>query len=377
MDFDFSEQEEAFRAEVRAFIAENLPPEDQRGPEFQAQWDAKLVEKKWIGFALPEEDGGGGGSLVQQFILKEEMSKALAPPIGNDFMGLAWVAPALVRHGSEEQKQRFLPDLLNARSFWCTGYSEPDVGSDLASVKTRAVRDGDDYVINGSKIWTSSAHEARWMFMLARTDPDAESRYRGTSCLLVPMDAEGIEVRPIRNLAGLHHFNQVFFTDVHVPVGNRLGKEGEGWRVIMGALADERSGISEAHVLDRKLDALKDLARKSRRKGKPAIEDAGLRRELARYDTLVTAMRLNALRNLTRQLQGEPAGSETSVNKLLRGYLEIPLYDTAMGLLGNDANTWEEWQEMSLRCHSNIIGGGSPNIQRNIIAERILGLPKD
>ena len=377
MDFDFSDQDEKFRAEVRVFIAENLPPEDQRGPDFQAQWDAKLVEKKWIGFAWPKEDGGGGGSLVQQFILKEEMSKALAPPIGNDFMGLAWVAPALIRHGSDEQKKRFLPDLLNSRSLWCTGYSEPDVGSDLASVQTRAVRDGDHYVINGSKIWTSSAHEADWMFMLACTDRNAATRYQGTTCVLVPMDAAGIDVRPIRNLADIHHFNQVFFTDVRVPVENRLGAEGEGWRVIMGALADERSGISEAHVLERRLDALKTLAKESCLNGKPALEDDEIRRKIARFDTQVAAIRLNSMRNLSRQLRGEQPGSETSVNKLLRGYLETPLYDTAMGLLGNAANTWEEWQEMSLRFHANIIGGGAPNIQRNIIAERILGLPKD
>lgn len=377
MDFDFTHKEEAFREEVRAFIAENLPPESERGPDFQAQWDAKLVDKKWLGFALPEEEGGGGGTLVEQFILKEEMSRAEAPPLGRDFMGLTWVAPALIRHGTEDQKRRFVPDLLNARSYWCTGLSEPDVGSDLASVRTRAVRDGDDYVINGSKIWTSYAHEADWIYMLVRTNPEAESRYKGTSCMLVPMDAEGIEVRPIINIAGVHHFNQVFFTDVRVPVTDRLGAEGDGWRVAMGALADERSGISEAHVLERKVEALKELAKNVQRNGKPATEDAELRRTIARYETQVTAMRLNGMRNLSQQMQGKPPGSETSVNKLLRGYLEIPLYNTAMGLLGNDANTWDEWQEMSLRFHSNIIGGGSPNIQRNIIAERILGLPKD
>ena len=342
MDFDLSAREQAFREEVRAFIAENLPPESERGPDFQAQWDAKLVEKKWLGFALPEEEGGGGGTLLEQFILKEEMSQAEAPPLGNDFMGLTWVAPALIRHGTEEQKRRFLPELLNARSYWCTGLSEPDVGSDLASVKTRAVRDGDYYVVNGSKIWTSYAHEASWIYMLVCTDPDAENRYKGKSCLMLPMDAEGIEVRPIINLAGRHHFNQVFFTDVRVPVEDRLGAEGDGWRVAMGSLADERSGISEAHVLERKVDALKALAKKVRRDGKLASEDAELRRKLARYETQVTAMRLNGLRNLTRQMQGKLPGAETSVNKLLRGYLEIPLYDTAMGLLGNDANTWDE-----------------------------------
>ncbi len=377
MDFDFTPQEEAFREDVRAFIAEHLPPESERGPDFQAQWDAKLIEKKWLGFAFPEEEGGGGGTLVEQFILKEEMSRAEAPPLGRDFMGLTWVAPALIRHGTEEQKRRFLPDLLNGRSYWCTGLSEPDVGSDLASVRTRAVRDGDDYVINGSKIWTSYAHEADWIYMLVRTNPEAESRYKGTSCMLVPMDADGIEVRPIINIAGVHHFNQVFFTDVRVPVTDRLGAEGDGWRVAMGALADERSGISEAHVLERKVDALKALAKNVQRNGRPATEDSELRRTIARFETQVNAMRLNGMRNLTQQMQGQAPGSETSVNKLLRGYLEIPLYDTAMGLLGNDANTWDEWQEMSLRFHSNIIGGGSPNIQRNIIAERILGLPKD
>ena len=377
MDFDLSPKEEAFREEVKAFIAENLPPESERGPDFQAQWDAKLVEKKWLGFAFPEEEGGGGGTLLEQFILREEMSKAEAPPIGNDFMGLTWVASALIRHGSEDQKRRFLPELFNGRSYWCTGLSEPDVGSDLASVKTRAVKDGDDYVVNGSKIWTSYAHKASWIYMLVCTNPEAESRYKGTTCLLVPMDAEGIEVRPIINIAGHHHFNQVFFTDVRVPVGDRLGTEGDGWRVAMGALADERSGISEAHVLERKVEALKELANSVQRNGKPAAEDAELRRKIARFETLVTAMRLNGMRNLTQQMQGKPPGAETSVNKLLRGYLEIPLYDTAMGLLGNDANTWDEWQEMSVRFHSNIIGGGSPNIQRNIIAERILGLPKD
>jgi alkylation response protein AidB-like acyl-CoA dehydrogenase len=377
VDFDFSPEQEAFREEVRAFIAENLPPESERGPDFQAQWDAKLAEKKWLGFALPEEEGGGGGTLIEQFILKEEMSKAQAPALGRDFMGLTWVAPALIRHGTEEQKRRFLPELLNARSYWCTGLSEPDVGSDLASVRTRAVRDGNDYVINGSKIWTSYAHEAEWIYMLVCTDPEAESRYKGTSCMLVPLDTEGIEIRPIINIAGIHHFNQLFFTDVRVPVENRLGAEGDGWRVAMGSLADERSGISEAHVLERKVEALKELANDVRQAGTPVSEDTELRRKFARYETLVAAMRLNGLRNLTQQMQGKLPGAETSVNKLLRGYLEIPLYDTAMGLLGHDANTWDEWQEMSLRFHSNIIGGGSPNIQRNIIAERLLGLPKD
>jgi len=377
MDFDFNEKEEAFRKEVQHFLAENLPPEDQRGPDFEIQWNQKLVEKRWIGFSWPESEGGGGGTLAEQFILKEEMSKAHAPDIGRDFMGLAWVGSAVIRHGNDEQKKRFLPDLLNDRSLWCTGYSEPDIGSDLASAKTRAVLDGDEYVVNGAKIWTTLAHEAQWIFNLVCTNPDAPTRYQGLTCLLMPMDSPGIEVHPIHNLVGDHHFNQVFFTDVRVPAENRLGEEGEGWKVVMGALANERSGISEATVLERKVDALKALACKATKNGKPASEDAEVRRKIARFETRVASMRLNGMRNLTKQLRGEHAGSETSVNKLMRGYLEIPLYDMAMGLLGSSANTSEDWQDMSLAFHSNVIGGGSPNIQRNIIGERVLGLGKD
>ncbi|MAT95490.1 MAG: hypothetical protein CME59_23220 [Halioglobus sp.] len=377
MDFDFTEKEQAFRAEVKQFIADNLPPPEQRGEDFEKHWHAKLIEKKWIGFSWPKEYGGGGGTLIEQFILKEEMSKALAPDLGSDFMGLTWVGPALIRHGTEEQKKEFLPDLLNCRSSWCTGYSEPDVGSDLGSLKLRAVRDGDDYVINGSKIWTTRAHVARYIFLTVRTNPEAQSRYSGISVLLTPMNTPGIEVRPIVNIVGQHHFNQVFFTDVRVPVSARLGAEGEGWKVVMGALANERSGISESTGMERHLEKLKELARNSQKGGKPALQDAEVRRKLARFETQISAMRLNGLRNLTKQIKGAQPSSETSVNKLLRGILEIPMADLAMSLLGNEASGMGEWQFDALNFHGTVIGGGSPNIQRNIIAERVLGLPKD
>lgn len=377
MNFDLTDKEEAFRAEVKAFIAANLPPPGQRDENFENQWHAKLGEKKWIGFSWPKEHGGGGGTLIEQFILKEEMSKALAPDLGSDFMGLVWVGPALIRYGTEAQRKEFMPDLLNCRSSWCTGYSEPDVGSDLGSLNLRAVRDGDDYIINGSKIWTTKAHVADNIFLTVRTNPEAESRYRGISVLLTPMKTPGIEVSPIVNIVGVHSFNQVFFTDVRVPVSARLGGEGEGWKVVMGALANERSGISESTGMERHLDKLKELARDSHKGGKPALEDTEIRRKLARFETQISAMRLNGLRNLTKQIKGAQPGSETSINKLLRGMLEIPMADLAMGLLGNDASALGEWQHDSLNLHGVVIGGGSPNIQRNIIAERTLGLPKD
>ena len=384
MDFNFEPEEEAFRAEVRKFIEENKPesfnPYGGRDQAVIEEWNRKLAEKHWIGFSWPKEEGGGGGSLLEQFILKEEMSAAKAPPLGSDFMGLQWVGPALIRYGTDEQKQRFLPDLLNARSYWCTGYSEPDVGSDLASLTTRAVLDGDHYVVNGSKIWTTAAHVAQNIFLLVRTtteDETRESRYGGITCLLAPMDTPGIEVRPINSLIGQHSFNQTFFNDVKVPVENRLGAEGEGWQVVMGALANERSGISESTGKERELEALKELARTSRKNGRPVLEDPSVRRQIAGFETRISAMRLNGLRYLTKQLNGQHPSSETSVNKAISNSLALAMSDLAMSFLGSEGQLAGAEQLRSLAMHGSVIGGGAPNIQRNIIAERILGLPKD
>jgi len=375
MDFQFSQEEEAFRAQVRSFIEEHSPPAAGRDLDSIRKWNKSLVAKKWIGFSWPAEDGGCGGSIIEQFILKEEMSNAGAPPLGSDFMGITWVGPALIRFGTPDQKRRFLTDILEARSLWCTGYSEPDAGSDLASLATRAVREGDEYVVTGQKIWTTLAHAAHNIFMLVRTE--GQDRYGGITCLLIPMDSPGIEVVPIPSLTGTHTFNQVFFNEVRVPVANRLGEEGEGWRVVMGALAHERSGISEATTMQRQLEALKRIARRARRDGRPALEDADVRRRIARLECQVSAMRLNGMRHLTHQLQGKAPSSETSINKLLRGPLEVDMTDLGMGLLGDESLEDGDWQKNTLAFLGTVIGGGAPNIQRNIIAERILGLPKD
>lgn len=378
MDFHFTPEEIAFRAEVRAFIGENLPKEKPPTAEELTAWNQALSKKGWIGFAWPKEAGGYGGGLIEQFILKEEMAAHDAPPIGQDFMGLQWVGPSIIMHGTEEQKKRFLPELLAGDSVWCTGYSEPDVGSDLAGLQCRAARDGDEYVINGSKIWTTRAHEAKWIFMMVRTELEKSvSKYKGITCLLVPMDTPGIEVRPIPNLSGYVSFNQVFFNDVRVSEENRLGAEGQGWMVVVRALANERSGISEATEKVRHLRDLIDLARRAKRDGRPALEDPAVRRQLASFQAKISAMRLNGMRYLTKQLRGEAPGTETSVNKLVRGQLEHEMWNLAMGLLGSEAQLAGEWQWGSLGYHGTVIGGGTPNIQRNIIGERILGLPKD
>lgn len=378
MDFDFALEEEAFRAEVRSFIAQHHPGDEHPGPETQARWNAALAEKRWIGFAWPPEFGGGGGTVIEQFILKEEMAAAKAPPLGTDFMGLTWVGPSLIRWGSPAQQERFLPELLRGESVWCTGYSEPDHGSDLAALQCRGVREGDEYVVNGQKIWTTLAHKAKWIFLLVRTDPDPNlKKYRGITCLLVPMESPGISVQPIPNLSGTISFNQVFFNEVRVPAELRLGEEGQGWLVVMGALAQERSGISESSEKVRHLADLIELARHSRKNGRPALEDPGVRRKLALFQAGISAMRLNGMRQLTQQLRGQPPSSETSINKLLRGELEIEMSELALGLQGSGAQGTGRWQELALSFHGTVIGGGTPNIQRNIIAERILGLPRD
>ncbi|MBJ18261.1 MAG: hypothetical protein GY910_05165 [bacterium] len=377
MDFQLTAEEQAFRDEVRSFLDANLPdPVPQDDPAFLKEWNAKVREKRWIGFNWPVEWGGGGGDLMRQFVLKEEMSARRAPALGVDFMGLTWVGPAIITHGSDAQKAKHLEKILDGESYWCTGYSEPDVGSDLAALQCRAVLDGDEYVINGQKIWTTAAHISSDIFMLVRTDPDV-AKWKGISCILLPMDSPGIEIQPIPNLSGKVSFNQVFFNDVRTPVSNRLGAEGEGWRVVMGALANERSGISEATEMQQHLDDIRELARNSTRNGHPALEDNGVCRRLADMEIRVEAMRLTGLRHLTDQLQGKRSGSETAINKLQRGILEFEMSELTLELLGSASQQLSQLTGDALGWHGTVIGGGSPNIQRNIIGERILGLPKD
>lgn len=384
MDFQLTPEEEAFRAEVRAFLDEMLPPgTDTSDPKFLAEWFRRVREKRWVGFSWPREVGGGGGSLMQQVILKEEMAKRKAPPLGSCYMGLAWVGPAIIQYGTEAQKQRFIPDILDGKYQWCTGYSEPGSGSDLASLQCRAVRDGDHYVVNGQKIWTSIAMWSKWMILLVRTGPSGlENKHEGITCLLVEMDSPGITVRPIRNMSGGSMFAEVFFDDVRVPVENRLGEEGQGWQVTVSALAHERSSIAEVEGLLRKLDELIELARRSVKNGRPVLEDDGVRRRIARFETRIEAMRMNGMRFLTRQLKGEPLGAETSINKLHRAQLEVEMGDLALEIQGAAGHLAKEvdggrWQRFALSWPEVVIGGGTPNIQRNIIAERVLGLPKD
>jgi alkylation response protein AidB-like acyl-CoA dehydrogenase len=388
MDFDFTPEEQAFRAEVRDFLAANLPPPEQRGSDFMPKWLRAVREQRYVGFSWPREVGGGGGSLMEQFILKDELVKANAPLLGLDVTGLSWVGPAILQFGTDEQKRQFIPDILDSTSAWCTGYSEPDVGSDLAALQCRALRDGDHYVVTGQKIWTSLAHTAKWIYMMVRTDPEAK-KYRGITCLLVPMDTPGIEVRPIRNISTGHMadmFNQVFFNDVRVPVANRLGAEGQGWQIIVSALQNERSGLVEVASLAHALDELSALARRCERNGRPALQDPKLRQQLGRMEARIEAMRLNGMRALTQQLAGAQHESHSSLNKLHLCDLLVEMAELGIELLGerglytagsDETVDGGAWQVKALSWPATVIGGGAPNIQKNIIAERILGLAKD
>jgi alkylation response protein AidB-like acyl-CoA dehydrogenase len=386
MDFTLTPDEEAFRDEVRRFLDENLPPESERDPLFPLRWAKLARDRRWVGFSWPREVGGGGGSVMEQAILKEELATRRAPPLGTCIMGLAWVAPAIIQYGTQEQKDRFIEDILDSKYQWCTGYSEPNVGSDLAALQCRGVREGDHYVVTGQKIWTSLAEWAKWMILLVRTDSGGDRKHDGITCLLVEMDSPGITVAPIPNMSKQPFFCEVFFDKVEVPVENRLGEEGQGWQITIGALANERSGISEIAGLWRELDLLKDLARDSKVKGRPAMEDSRVRRRIAEFETQIAAMRFNGLRYLTKQLRGEPVGSETSVNKLHTAHLEKYMAEFALELQGSrgalapdapGAVARGRWQKESLGWCTAVIGGGTPNIQKNIIAERILGLPHD
>ena len=390
MDFNFTPEEEAFRDEVRQFLADNLPPEDERGPAFILEWWKKVREKRWIGFSWPTEVTGGGGSLIQQFILKQELIKARAPMLlGSDYTGQHWVGPAIIQFGTDEQKAEYIPQILDSQSAWCTGYSEPDVGSDLASLQCQAVRDGDSYVVNGQKIWTSLAHIAKRIFLMVRTDPAGESKHDGITCLLVPMDTPGIEVRPIKNMStgGMAQMlNEVFFTDVRVPENLRLGAEGQGWEILCSALQSERSGITEVNRHESALEDLIDLARLSTRNGRPALQDGRVRRTLGSFEARIEAMRLGGMRALASQMRGDLHQSQSSINKLHNCDLLVEMSNLALQLQGGAASYIAgseaavdngRWQIGSLSWPATVIGGGAPNIQKNIIAERFLGLPKD
>lgn len=393
MEFRFTREQEAFRQEIRAFVRRVLPPDWQGvdpDAEFEEEWwplvrrvTRALAERGWLTLHWPREYGGQGRPLMDQVILKEEMAYWRVP-IRDAFIGTELVGPCLMLFGTEEQRREFLPGIARGDLVFAQGFSEPESGSDLASLRTRAVEDGDEFVITGSKIWTSGAHRSTHIFLLARTDPRAP-KHKGLTMFLVPMDSPGIAVTPIPNLLGVHYFNQVFLDGVRVPKRYVLGEVNRGWYVAATALDFERSGVDRFASNRRALEDLARLAREVRRDGEPLARNPLVRHRLADLYIANRAGTLIAYRVAWLQSQGQVPNKEASMSKLFGSELAQRIYALGVEMLGpyglldkgsrralrNGRLAWEWANSFSLT-----IRAGTSEIQRNIIAQRGLGLPR-
>jgi hypothetical protein len=391
VDLRYTASEQAFRDELRRWLADSLPTlppapaaEDWPGRRtYDLHWQRLLFEAGYAGVDWPLEGGGRGASPIEQLIFKEECERAGAPYVGVGFVGLLHAGPTIIAEGTEEQKARYLPAILRGEEVWCQGFSEPDAGSDLASLRTRAVRDGDEYVITGSKIWTSHAEVADHCEMLVRTGEDG---HRGISWLIVPMHSSGIEIQPLRTMAGATEFAQLFLNEVRVPVANRVGEENDGWRVTMVTLSFERGTAFVGELLEcmRLLGSLQALVRRLGLGG-----DAGLRRRIGHLVAAFDALWALTKRNVSEAAQTGVPGVGGSVFKLsfseqsqALGDLAVEVLDRAAlsgdALLDRDGLPYGNDEQLHawFKSISSTIAAGTSQVQRNIVAERILGLPK-
>ena len=337
----------------------------------------------WVGISWPKEYGGRGASLIQQIIYNEEMAGAGAPPLVNG-LGIMLVGPTLIHWGTEEQKQRYVPKILSADEIWCQGYSEPNAGSDVASLQTRAVEEGDYFIVNGQKVWTSDAHHADWCIVLVRTDPDAP-KHKGISYVLVDMHSPGITVRPLVQITGDSGFNEIFFEDVKVPRKNLIGEKNQGWQVAITTLMFERAGIGGGRDMIGQIKELAELAKLVKRNGHTAWDDSSVRQKIGAFASEATAIKYTGYRQLTRRLKGLPPGPEGSVVKLGTSELNLRVNNYAMELLGAYSQIEYKapfaidrgkWSYRMLASRALTIAGGTSEIQHNIVGERVLGLPK-
>ena len=400
MDWKDSPEQAAFRAEVRTLIDDRLPARykqmaaaggpgerawefDRKSPDPEVRkaatdWHAALNERKWVAPHWPAEYGGGSLSPMEQFILNQEIARAGAPGVGGS--GLAMLGPTLIVHGNDEQRKKYLPPILAGEATWAQGYSEPGSGSDLASLQTKAVRDGDDFVINGQKIWTSGAHTADAIFALVRTDPEAP-KHRGISFILIDnIKQPGITVRPLVDMGGRHYFNEVFFEDVRVPARNIVGEVNRGWYVGMTLLDFERSNIGGAIAARRTLTRLMDLIR-SDPELRARVNASPVRNEIAQRFIETEVMYQFSMRVISIQNRGQVPNDEASTSKLFNSELSQRIAQTAMQALGMKGNLWEDG-DAAFYAHYYVgmvpatIRGGTSEVQRNVIATRGLGLPR-
>ena len=396
MDFNDTPEEATFRTEARAWLdanAEPKGPDDVGGdllgerttPEVIAHaqaWQKKKADAGWACLTWPEEYGGRGTSSIQSVIWNQEESKfKTGVPIFG--IGLGMCGPTIMAHGTDEQKKRWLPRMLSGEDLWCQLFSEPAAGSDLAGLRSTAVKDGDDWIVNGQKIWTTGAHFCDWGILVVRTDPDAV-KHAGLSYFVVDMHSPGIEIRPITQINGGEGFNEVFFTDVRIPDANRLSEVGNGWAVAITTLMNERSSIGGTSTGGGVSDLL-TLAEQVEIDGRPAIEDSAVREQIADFYVRSKGLQYTSMRSLSALSQGKTPGPEASMGKLIGAFLGQEVAAFGMELAGSAAGTHDpnltpasaEWQDRYLGMPGLRIAGGTDEVLRNIIAERVLGLPPE
>lgn len=396
MDFNYTPAEEKFRAELRAWLADALPdgwgetvfePEDEdERAYFRIEWEKTLYRGGWACIHWPQAFGGRDATQVEQAIYAEELARARVPE-GINIIGRNLAGSTLLEHGTAEQKQRFLPAIVSCEEVWCQGFSEPGAGSDLAAVRTRAELDGDHFVVNGQKVWTSYAQYSDWCFALVRTDPNVR-KHAGLTFLLIDMKSPGVSTRPLKQISGENEFNETFFDNVRVPVENVVGSVNGGWQIAMTTLAHERGpedALGRQIRFKQELDLLLETLSGMERDGRPVIEEPRLRQELGQSIIELELMRLTALRQLSRYEKGIERGAEASANKLYWSHASQDMFERAIDALGplaplagkdGHAVAGGRFQLSYLQSRAFSIYSGSSEIQRNIIGERILGLPK-
>ena len=395
MDVEFTKEDEAFRQEVRRFIAENYPKHlaDTQRPDLSKEdflaWHKVLYKKGWVAPSWPEEYGGTGWSVTQKYIWNEENAAfGTIPPLP---FGVQMLGPVLYTFGTQEQKDKLLDNILSGETWWCQGYSEPGAGSDLAALKTKAVLDGDDYIVNGHKMWTTLAQHADWIFCLVRT-AKFEKRQQGISFLLIDMQSPGITVRPIITIDGSHEVNEVFFEDVRVPKENLVGEQDKGWTIAKFLLGNERSGIAGVSRSKKAIDRLREIARAELEDGAPLLDKADFSRKIAELEVDLTALEYTELRTLASESKGQGPGPESSILKIKGTEIQQRITELTVEAVGNYAAPWvpqmnrgdnylaigPEGSHGAAQSYFNTrktsIYGGSNEIQRNIIAKMILGL---
>lgn len=395
MDFSFTAQEELFRQELRVWLEENLPAGwlqgevqlDKESKEYELflrDWQRKLYEGGWAAIAWPKQYGGRSATLMEEIVYQQEMVRVKAPALIN-YVGLHMVAPTLMQIGTEEQKEKYIHKIITGEEVWCQGYSEPNAGSDVAAIQTTAVKDGDRWIINGQKVWTSFGHVADRCFLITRTSR-LEKKHKGITVFLLDMHQPGVETRPIVSMDGQKDFNEVYLNDAVAYDAEIIGEVDEGWKVIIALLMHERTGIGgQVFTLEQQFNDLVALAKELSDDDEPLIKNPFVRKTMVDLYARSRGSLLNYYRNLTKQLKNGHPGAESSMDKLLVSELTKELFAQAISIQGHQGVLWKEdafadqsyWQDNYLYSFGQTIGGGTSEIQKNTIAERILGLPKD